>query len=998
MSIMNKLLLFLKNAKRIALTACVFLMLCSFSQAQHVLRGLVLDASSEEALSGASITVPGQPGLTVKTNEDGQFTLSSTKPVATLHVNFIGYVSQEVAIENKNDVIVYLQVEEQQLDEVVVVGYGTQSKRSVTGAISSVDMESRRNMPDVSVGQALRGTLAGVQYTDNGRPGQGGDILIRGKRSLSASNNPLIVVDGAIYAGNLNDLNPNDVASMEVLKDASAVAIYGSRAANGVILITTRVGKESKPIISLSTNYGISDFSYKPRLLTGARYLEYMVDYQREMGEDATMDNVLDYIPENVGINYQNNKEFDPWEAASQDAYTFSSDVSLSGRNENVHYYLSAGVSDAQGLVFNDRQKKHSIRTNINTKITDWLSVGINANYIKRNVSGTVASVENITKSVPYGDWFFDDGLVRKVTVDGENVAVNPLYYSLLTTNEHLNNNLFATGMIELKAPFLEGLSYKFSYTPSVRWSSNNDFRINDVHEPGQISFARKISEQRFDGLNEHLLKYNTTFNNTHFLDVTLLYSTDSYKADGTTAMANRLASEALGWNDLTLGELQTTSSSASDGKGVSSMARINYGLKQKYYATFTVRRDGSSVFSANHKFATFPSAAVSWVASEESFFGNVEALDLLKLRVSYGAVGNQGISPYQSLELLNAVNYVFGEPGQTYYGVFPGRMANNELKWETTYTTNIGVDFAFFRNRISGALELYNMDTKDLLVNRSIPVMTGYATVWDNLGEVNNKGIELTLNTTPIRKSDFTWDANVTFSTNKNRIVHLYRSDLDGDGIEDNDLSNQWFIGKPIDVYYDFVFNGIYQVGDDIPEGFKAGDVILEDLDNNGAIDADDRKVVGNSTTPNVRWSLMNRFAYKNFNLSFLLNAMQGWMGSYNREMSPGRSLNFVDRGWWTPVNASQSAPSINYQNRYGHRYYESRDFLRIQDVTLGYSFDEKLLSRYRIRGIEVFVSGKNLYTFTDWTGADPESGEGSVANYYPFSRIFSAGARLSF
>lgn len=995
---MNELFLFLKIAKRSTLAVLAFMTVCSVSQAQHVLRGWVLDASSEEALSGATITMGGERGAVATTDDNGQFTLNSTAPIVSLNVQFVGYLSQEVSVENQTDVIIYLRAEQQQLDEVVVVGYGTQSKRSVTGAISRVDMESRRNMPDVNVGQALRGTLAGVQYTDNGRPGQGGDILIRGKRSLSASNNPLLVVDGAIYAGSLNDLNPNDVASMEVLKDASAVAIYGSRAANGVILITTRVGNESKPTVSLSTNYGISDFAYKPKLLTGARYLEYMIDYQREMGEDAGMENIMNYIPENVGVNYQRKREFDPWEAASQDAYTFSSDVSLSGRNEKVQYYLSAGLSDAQGLIFNDRQKKQSVRTNINAKVADWLSIGMNANYIKRDASGTVASVENITKSIPYGDWFFEDGLVRKVTVDGENVAVNPLYYSLLTTNENLNNNLFATGSIELTAPFLEGLSYKFSYTPTIRWSSNNDFRINDIHEPGQISLARKANERRFDGLNEHLLKYNTSFNNSHSLDVTLLYSTDRYEVDGTTATANRLASEALGWNDLSLGELQTTNSSASKGRGLSSMARVNYGYKQKYFATFTVRRDGSSVFSANHKYATFPSGAISWIASEESFLKKADVIDLLKLRASYGAVGNQGISPYQSLELLNAVNYVFGEPGQTYYGVYPGRMANDELKWETTYTANIGVDFALFKNRIGGALELYHMNTKDLLVNRSIPVMTGYNTVWDNLGEVNNKGIELTLNTTPIRKADFTWDANVTFSTNKNRIVHLYRSDLDGDGNEDDDLSNEWFIGKPIDVYYDFVSKGIYQLGDQIPEGFKPGDVKLEDLDGNGVIDAADRKVLGNSTTPNVRWSLMNSFRYKNFNLSFLLNAMQGWMGSYNREMSPGRSLNFVDRGWWTPDNATNTAPAINYQNRYGHRYYESRDFLRIQDVTLGYSFDQNVLNKYRIRGIDVFVSGKNLYTFTDWSGADPESGASSVANYYPFSRIFSAGARLSF
>lgn len=983
--------------KKIITILWLFFMLPSVLLAQTSLKGIVLDASTSEALPGVTVQEVGGDRNAI-TDPNGQFAFQGENPVLTIKLSFVGYEGQQIEVNGQDFLTVRLQVKDKQLNEVVVVGYGTQKKRSVTGAISNVDMDSKRDLPNVNIGQALRGTVAGLQFTDNGRPGQGGSILIRGKRSLSASNAPLIVLDGAIYSGSLDDLNPNDVASIEVLKDASAAAIYGSRAANGVILITTRLGTVGKPTVTLSTNYGVSDFAYKPKLLTGARYLEYMIDYQREMGEDVSMDNILDYLPQNVGKNYQNHKEIDPWEAASQKAFFYSSDVSVAGRNDRSNYFISAGISDARGLIYNDQQKKKSIRANLNFKIADWMNLGLNANYIKRDISGMVADVENIIVSIPYGDWFYEDGLVRKVAVDGENVAVNPLYYSLLTTNQNIHNNLFATTSLELKAPFLKGLSYKLSYTPTVQWSNDFDFRINDVHVPGQISYARKVNSKRYDGLVEHLLKYNTIINLVHSLDVTLLYSTDNYYYDQTDARATRLASEALGWNDLSMGELQTTNSAASSGNGVSTMARVNYGFKQKYFATITVRRDGSSVFSANHKFATFPSAAVSWIVNEEPFLSNNTNLDLLKLRASYGAVGNQGISPYQSLELLNSVDYVFGEPGQTSYGVYPGRMASDELKWETTYTANIGIDFGLFKNRLGGSIELYNMDTKDLLVQRSIPVMTGYDMVWDNLGEVNNKGVELTFNGVPVRKNNFEWNTTITFSANKNKIVHLYRSDLNGDGIEDDDLSNEWFIGKPIDVYYDFVFDGIYQQDDEIPNTFKPGDVKLKDLDNNGVINDLDRKVVGNSNTPKVRWSMMNSFRYKGFNFSFLLNAMEGWIGSYGRGMSPGRSLNFVDRGWWTPANRSNVTPSINYQNRYKHGYYESRDFVRLQEATIGYSFNKEVLDRYKIQGLNVFVSGKNLCTFTHWTGADPESGASSVGSYYPFSRTVSVGFRVTF
>ena len=546
----------------------------------------------------------------------------------------------------------------------------------------------------------------------------------------------------------------------------------------------------------------------------------------------------------------------------------------------------------------------------------------------------------------------------------------------------------------------MKGLSYRVNYSPNVRFLPNYSYRRQDPYLTSNLSFARKINTNSYDWVLENILTFKRQLNVNHYVDLTLMQGRNHRENETTSANSNQLVTDVLGWNNLGLGTTLTNTSGGDKTDGVSYMFRTNYNFKKRYLATFTVRRDGSSVFAENNKYATFPSGSLAWIISDETFLSDSRILDLLKIRLSYGAVGNQAIRPYQSISVLGTTRYVFSDGGASSLGFFPNNMGNSDLKWETTYAANLGLDFELLKGRVGGTVELYNMDTKDLLVTRSLPTMTGYASVWTNLGQINNKGIEITLNTINVRKQKFEWRTNFTFSANRNKIVHLYGSDTDGDGKEDDDLGNRWFIGQPITTYFDYVQDGIYQVDDEIPSGFVPGDVRLKDLNDNGIIDADDRTIIGHGGQPKYRWGISNDLVYGPVTLSVFVNAMQGWISNLDLLIPPGdnRQMNFLDYGWWTPENRSNVRPSTLYKNRFGHKFYLSRDFVRIQDVTLSYNVPNLILEKIRVSNMRVSLSGKNLYTFTDWVGQDPESGSVDRTSLYPMPRTITLGLNMSF
>ncbi|WP_461139824.1 SusC/RagA family TonB-linked outer membrane protein [Spirosoma pomorum] len=978
----------------------------NWSVADITIQGRVTDKEKGEGVPGVNVLLKGtQKGTTTDVN--GNYSIAVNGPGDVLVFSSVGFAAQEVTVGDRASVNVILESDSRTLGEVVVVGYGSQSRRNVTGSVAKVDMKQTENLPNTNVTQSLRGRVAGVQFTDSGRPGQNGSILIRGPRSLGGGNDPLIVLDGIFFNGSLADINPNDIESMEVLKDASAAAIYGSRAANGVILITSKRGTTRKPTLRVNAFSGISEIGRTVKLLSPERYLQKTLDYRAQSGLAADPANVASYLTTTEAANYKAGNTLDPWEAASQPGRIGSYDLSLSGRNDATNYYLSAAFTDEKGVIYNDNQKRITVRANIENQVTNWLSVGMNATFVRRDLSGREADVASIYYSSPYGTWKYPDGEPTQYSVPEEQISGNPIRAALLTKNEEVYNNLFSNFYGLVTVPFVKGLSYRVNYSPNYRWNHIYNFTRQDRRLPNNTTSASKYNQESFDWVLENIVTYNKQINQNHGFDVTLLYGRNHQQSESTTANANQLSSDALGWNSLTLGGTQTTTSAASQIDGISSMARLNYRFKDRYLLTLTARRDASSVFAANNKYATFPSAALAWIVSDESFMRKASFVDLLKFRLSYGAVGNQAIQPYQSLSLSGITQYVYGDGGATSVGIFPASMANSNLKWETTYTTNAALDFSLFKGRLGGTIEVYNSDTKNLIVQRSLPSLTGYTSVLTNLGATNNRGIELTFNTVNLRRKNFEWSSNIVLSANKNKIVHLYQSDTNGDGKEDDDLANRWFIGQPVTVYYDYVFDGIYQQGDQIPSGAQPGFVRLKDLNGDGKLDAtNDRTIIGQGGQPKVRWGVTNNFTYGNLSLSVFVNAMQGWISDFilldpnstRSENSPGRALNQIDAGWWTADNKSNTRPSLVYTNPQGHNYYVSRNFVRIQDVSLAYNFPSKLVSKVRATNLRLFLSAKNLYTFTDWPGTDPESGGTTKSSFYPMPRSYTLGLNLGF
>ena len=929
--------------------------------------------------------------------------LTNVPTTGILIFSSIGYENQEIPVNNRKEIDVKLKSSSESLDQVVVVGYGTQSKRKITGAISEVDMSKTENLPNTNVSQALSG-VAGVQFTGSGRPGQDGTILIRGQNSLSANNNPLIVVDGIIFNGELSDINPQDIQSMDILKDASAASIYGSRAANGVILITSKKGTTEKPTLRLNVFSGLSDFASQVKLLSPERYIQRRLDWRRQTGLEVDPNKIESYFSSTEAENIKNGISHNVWDLISQKGKINSMDLSISAKSKFTNYYLSASLSDEHGLIFNDNQKRTTLRSNISSKIFEWLTVGADATFAHRDLSGLNANIRDAYRSSPYGTFYYPNGDPTQYPVADEQAATNPMWEALLTTNSETYDNLFSNFFADLDLP-IKGLSYRINYSPNLRWHHNYNYMKQDPHLAINNTNASKFNQQNYNWLLENIITYKQTFGE-HSLDFTFLYSRDHSEFESTTANSNLLSIDALGYNNLSLGSILTNSSYAEASEGISYMGRMNYQYKSKYLFTLTMRRDGSSVFAANNKYANFPSAAAAWILSDEGFMQKYKFIDYLKLRLSYGLVGNQAIAPYQSLSLSGTERYVFGNGGSSSLGVITSTLGNDELKWETSYMTNIAVDFALFKRRISGTVGVYNSNTKNLLVRRSIPVMNGYSSILTNVGETNNKGIEVTLNSINVQSKKFQWNTGLNFSYNKNKIVHLFRTDLNNDGKEDNSVSNSWFIGQPINSYYDYVFDGIYQEGDsDIPPGSQPGFVRVKDVNGDKIIDSKDRQVVGSGVNPRFQIGLTNTFSYGNLSFSVYINSMDGWIAPFNliNPLVPGRSLNQLDAGWWTPENKSNTRPSLTYSNPLGTSWYVSRNFIRIRDISLSYNFDEPLLSKIKLSNLRLFASIKNLYTFTKWLGSDPESG-GAYSNeqgsdqLFPMPRTFALGANIAF
>lgn len=996
----------LLNLRHLLMLICMLFYSGNLLQAQVStrikVRGNVIDDKGE-SLPGVSVKVRGETAATA-TDVKGNFEIS-VLPQASLTFSFIGFKSQTVEVNSRLSLQVRLVVDNvgTNLNEVVVVGYGTQKRSDVTGSVTSVPKTRLTQLPVTNVLQAVQGAVAGITVSQTSSvPGKAPSALIRGQNSINANSGPYVVVDGIPLTktgGTLNDINPNDIASMEILKDASSVAIYGTNGANGVILVTTKRGTTGKPLIRYNAYAGVENVAHMLSPRNGEEYLQKYADWLKQSGQTQTspVPNYGELENYNAGITR------DWMDDVTQTGILQDHNLSVSGGSEDTKYYLSGEFLDQKGVVKGFQYKRVNLRSNLDVNVTNYLTVGTSLFFTNNNTDGGRANLLNASAMSPYGQMYNADGTYKIYSMAPEQLFANPML-GLVTDRLRRSTNVNGNGYAELKfSGVLTGLKYRlnagYSYLPERR-SSYTGRMANDL-----IGTAEIISAETNSYTLENIVSYTKDWNKNHF-DFTGLYSAQQKKYDRSTAGAKGFVNDELSFNSLSAGATQTSDSYSDKYALNSQMGRLNYSYDSRYLFTVTARRDGSSVFGSNTtKHGIFPSAAIGWNISNESFMKNQSFVDNLKLRLSYGKSGNEAIPVYRTISTSTTSRSPFN--GISTIGAVAGNLGNRNLLWENTYSKNLGVDFSVLKNRIYGTVDVYDSKTTDLLLLRSLPIITGYSTVFDNLGETSNRGIEITLNTRNVNGTDFRWETTVNFSANKNKIVDLY-------GDKQSDLGNRWFIGQPINVIYDYRLQGIWQEGEDASKqdpGAIAGELKFADLNGDGKITADaDREVIG-QIAPKWTGGLTNTFHYKNLHLNVFIQTAQG-MTKNNSDLNyadeTGKRNTPIDIGYWTTENKSNTRPSLAFKNPRGYGYASDAAYTRIKDVTLSYVFNPKTLEKLHIGGLTIYASGRNLYTFTDWIGWDPESDnfQRGVSNTdagttwednYPVTRSFVFGANIS-
>lgn len=980
---------------------CVLLLLSlPFAlKAQHVVSGTV--RSGDSILANVSVQVEGS-GTGTQTGTDGRFTLS-TSPNATLVFSMVGYVPQTLKVNNRSTLTVDLQAADNQMNEVVVIGYGTQKRSDVTGSVASVPKERFTQLPVTNVMQAIQGAVAGVNVSVGSTvPGRTANVQVRGVNSIGASNSPLIVVDGIPLApdATTNDINANDIASMEILKDASAVAIYGVRGSNGVILITTKRGSTGKPVIRYNVYTGFEKIINTLNPSSPERYVQKWADFraQNNLSDTSILPNLYERN------NYYAGKTTDWVDVVTQTGTLTDHNLSISGGTKDAKYYISGELLKQKGAVKGYQYQRVNLRSNLDINITEYLSAGTSFFFNNNNSDGGRANFYLATNMSPYGQLYDDNGNYTMFPMFPELLYLNPM---LGTTTERVdrNQNLTGNAYAELKPLFLKGLKYRLNASYSLvnsRWGGYEGRSINNQLGTGSINH----SEARY-WIIENILSYTRDFGD-HHVDFTGLYSSQekSYFSNGSSSTG--FINDELSYYNLGAGATQSNGSFYDRKTNLSQMGRVNYSYDSRYLLTVTARRDGASVFGANTtKYGVFPSVAFGWNLHNEAFMSGQEWMNSLKLRLSYGKTGNEAISINGTATTAGTNRFPFS--GVSTIGVLASNLGNANLHWEETKGANMGIDFSVLKNRVSGTVDLFRTTTDDILLRRNIPIITGYANILDNLGKTKNTGIELTLNTVNVATRDFKWETSLNFASYKNTIVSLY-GNLDSTGKEVSDIGQGLFIGESRYVIYDYTLDGVWQEGEDpssVDPTAKSGHLKFRDMNGDKKIDANDRSVLG-SRLPKWTGGLTNTFHYKNFHLNIFIQTSQGALRN-------NVNLTFADEAgrinipreidYWTadnPINDRPSLSALAVSANRGYGYPKDASYTRIKDVTFSYTMPDKVLEKVRLGGLTLYASGRNLYTFTDWQGWDPENdftfrGSGDWVNNYPPVRSIVFGANIT-
>lgn len=956
------------------------------TEQQISISGRVID-SSGASLPGVTVVVKGTTTGTI-TDTDGNYSLANVPADATLVFSFVGMKTQEISVTGKTNINVTMAEETIGIEEVVAIGYGTMKKRDLTGSVGSIQSKQLEEQgAKVNVLEALQGILPGlnINQSANSASQSSFDIMVRGQNSIKASNSPLIILDGVPYNGGFNEINQNDIQSIEVLKDASSSAIYGARGANGVILITTKKGGKGKPKLSYEGTYGLQEIYSEPDILTAEEYWEFATE---RVGADYA-----DNFP-TVAQNYAEGNYVNWLELATRNGQQQKHTLNVTGGNKNINYFLSGGYTDVKGIALGDNFKQLTVRTNIKVNITDWLEIGTNSQYSYQDNSGITANFSGVFQQNPLINVYDENGDYAVYPWPEQPIIQNPLS-NLNILDDDKDRRLFSNNYINIDIPFIKGLSYKlntgYTYFTNVIgrfWGSNT---LIGLTNDGQ-AYTRNLEET--DILIENILNYQHDFGD-HNINITGLYSTQKNTSENRKMTSSRFPTETLTWYQPDVAEVIEPSASFTEQNYISQMARLNYSYKSKYLAALTVRRDGYSGFGKDNKYGVFPSAALGWNIQRETFLNDVKAIDILKLRVSYGENGNQAIDPYQTLALMQQENFLGGDDAtETAAGYYPSTLSSPTLGWETSKSINVGIDFGLFSNRIYGNIDVYSTNTYDLLLDRTISPIHGIQSITQNIGETKNQGLELYLKTVNISTPDFKWITELTFFTNKNEIVDLY-------GTGQDDVANGWFIGHSINANYGLVFDGVWQVDEDnsLQPDTEPGDVKIKDTNGDGEITTDDRDFIG-QTDPKYTAGLTNSLSYKNFTLSFQIYTEQGVTREnyYLRtdNVTVDARGNTIERHWWTEENPNNIYPANrNGVNPFNIRFYKNASFVRLRDVTLSYNFSNELLNSVGLDKLMIYANIKNGLTFTKWNGLDPEF---SDQLGIPISRAFTIGMNIKF
>lgn len=986
--------------------------------AQSSVNGSVSDVNGP--LSGASVVVKGTTNGT-QTDFDGKFALNNVNNGATLSISYIGYSSKEVSLNGQSTINIVLEVDASQLDEVVVVGYGTSKKSDVTGALTSVSAKDFDKQPLNDVSQALQGRAAGVQVTQtSGAPGGNFKIRIRGANSITGGNEPLYVVDGQFV--DISTVNVNDIQSMEVLKDASSTAIYGTRGANGVILITTKKGHPGKAKINIDLFSGVSNVTQKLDLLSPVEFAEGVVFAE---GVDPNEDNPFFTTQEIQDLRANGGEDWQ--ELLFQTAFFNNVQVSASGGSEDLDYYISGNLYESTGTVIDQKFRRLNLRTNLNAKLSKRLKVGINFNIGREELSGVRANLGAGLAFDPTTRAFDENGDYNFNSIKNLSTSeTNPLVAvennvredteDRISISGNLNYDIAKNLVFNISGGIVKTEEHRNRYAPLIS-SANGRANVDNIYTT--------------DLFNTNRLTYSVDIGEKSSLKIDAVHELVIDKFNRADIDASDFFTDLVTFRDLSAAQVQLASNRENKRELESFLGRVNFSLLNKYLFTASIRADGTSVFQ-NDKWGYFPSASFAWKVSEENFLKNSETLNNLKLRLSYGEVGNQSIGVFgtRSRAILdsqdNRVNYPFN--GTLSVGVAPSnRVANPNLTWETTEQINAGLDFGLWNSAVNLSLDYYKKNTTDLLLDTQLPEFVGPTRQFVNAGEVLNEGFEITLGTRILKNDNWNINSTLSFTRNRNEVLSL-SDGLDfivvGDNIRDNTFPvnpTRVEVGLPISSFRGYLFEGVYQLGEEdeaavfgrVPGDAKYKDISGPEGISDGVISTDDITTVGDGNA-DYTWGWNWDISYKSLNLNFVLTGSQG-NDIYNFQRARLLALGAQQfhavsgeyRDRWTPTNPSNIPSGRDGTEILSSQFIEDGSYITMKNIALSYNFNNRVLDKLGLSNARLYTSVENLFILTDYSGFDPEASAsvdnsdadvGIDNNSYPINRSITLGLNVSF